>query len=175
MKLTIHKHAIVGAHFSNFRTKCGLSLRIFFPIASNRCVGWKEVQWSFYLDEDLRKRIETIKLWKRQKSGRFDGDLFLSLMLVSVVVCLLQGYGVAEIGGVVLGVLIQNGAWNQWFVCCSWWSLVMLKLWQEELMVDRWVTKEDHDSQWKDVWRDLMHRIITLLLLCCLNLYRSFH
>jgi hypothetical protein len=31
-------------------------------------------------------------------------------MLVSVVVCLLQGYGVAEIGGVVLGVLIQNGA-----------------------------------------------------------------
>jgi hypothetical protein len=30
-------------------------------------------------------------------------------MLVSVVVCLLQGYGVAEIGGVALGVLIQNG------------------------------------------------------------------
>jgi hypothetical protein len=58
----------------------------------------------FYLDEDLRKRIETIKLRKRQKSGWFHGDLFLSLMLVSVVVCLLQGYGVAEIGGVVLGV-----------------------------------------------------------------------
>jgi hypothetical protein len=50
-------------------------------------------------------------------------------MLVSVVVCLLQGYGVAEIGGVALGVWIQNGSWtNCLFVCCSWWSLVMAKL-----------------------------------------------
>jgi hypothetical protein len=46
---------------------------------------------------------------KETKEWAVDGDLFLSLMLVSVVVCLLQGYGVAEIGSVALGVLIQNG------------------------------------------------------------------
>lgn len=53
---------------------------------------------------------------KETKEWAVDGDLFLSLMLVSVVVCLLQGYGVAEIGGVALGVLIQNGGGtNCWF------------------------------------------------------------
>jgi hypothetical protein len=38
-----------------------------------------------------------------KKKWAVNDDLFLSLKLVSVVVCLLQGYGVA------LGVLIQNG------------------------------------------------------------------
>ncbi len=54
---------------------------------------------------------------KEAKEWAVDDDLFLSLMLVSVV-CLLQGYGVAEMGGVALGVLIQNGGRTNCLFCC---------------------------------------------------------
>jgi hypothetical protein len=70
-------------------------------------------------------------------------------MLVSVVVCLLQGYGVAEIGGVALGVWIQNGGrTNCLFVCLL---LLMIfsygEAWQEELVVI--FNEEERDGGYK--------------------------
>jgi hypothetical protein len=48
-------------------------------------------------------------------------DLFYYWMVVNSVVCLLEGYCKSKIGGVLLGCLIQDNFWNNWFFCCFWW------------------------------------------------------